>query len=118
MALCIEGSLFSFCFPIKKKSVLKSCWLLIRGDEGPRLGGPKSVLPTQSWPGDVQRAEADPPKLSALRICSLGFPPHVLVSPDPLGFVVLPQPLHRAGSYRPDTHPEPPVSSRSACHRN
>lgn len=108
MALCIEGSLFSFCFPIKKKSVLKSCWLLIRGDEGPRLGGPKSVLPTQSWPGDVQRAEADPPKLSALRICSLGFPPHVLVSPDPLGFVVLPQPLAQSGLLSPRHPPRAP----------
>lgn len=63
MALCIEGSLFSFCFPIKNKSVLKSCWLLIPGVEGPQLGWQKSVLPTHSWPRDVQGRETDPPKL-------------------------------------------------------
>lgn len=82
MALCIEGSLFSFCFPIKNKSVLKSCWLLIPGAEGPELGGPNL-----RWPRDVQGAEADSQALSPQDLLMV-FPPHCLVSPAPLGFVV------------------------------
>lgn len=65
MALCIEGSLFGFCFPIKNKSVLKPCWLLIRGAEGPELGGQNLCLgiPPSSEPSGS--AQGVPPSLSA-----------------------------------------------------
>lgn len=48
MALCGEVSLFSFPFPIKSKSPLKSSLLLICGGEGPQPGWPRSALPTRS----------------------------------------------------------------------
>lgn len=103
MALCIEGSLFSFCFPIKNKSVLKFCWLLISGGEGWQ----KSVLPTHSWPRDVQGCEAEPPML---RICSLGLPPSLCFPHIPWVLLCCPSPVHRAGSYHPNSQPKPQIS--------